>query len=58
MYISWYFLDHCRVMIEANQASTHAGQGKIGRLTFEELLACIFLEECFVANRTVNIIDH
>jgi hypothetical protein len=27
-------------------------------LTFQELLACIFLEECFVSNRTVEIVKH
>ena len=30
----------------------------MGRHTFKELLACVLLEECFVENRAVEIVNH
>jgi hypothetical protein len=30
----------------------------MGRLTFEELLACVFLEEGFMCDRTCQVVDH
>lgn len=30
----------------------------MGRLTFEELLACVFLEERFMCDRTCQVVNH
>ena len=56
---AWYSFAHLRVSIEATTSQYHWGYlGEHKNLTLEELLACIFLEEGFVNDRTVKVADH
>jgi hypothetical protein len=58
MYSWWYFFAHCRVTIEAGRMSVWKAWFSDSHLTFEELLACVFFEKCFVRDRAVEVVDH
>lgn len=43
----------CRVL-----ANSHVWNGRKPRLTFQEFLAGVFFEECFMSNGTAEVVDH
>lgn len=55
----WYFLAHWRVKIEAVYSELVGLKTTWEEeLTFQELLASVFLEERFVGHGTVEVVDH
>ena len=50
---------HLRHLIDADSIVSKSAQLFLNiHLTFEELLACILLEECFMCYRTMEVVEH